>query len=93
MLNIERILGPDRLVRAMTGLKRQAFEDLLPNFAIEYERANSTRNKSRQRARGGGAKAKLEKPREKLFYIERGNYTRKSFMMKKILLAVSPMRS
>jgi hypothetical protein len=69
MLNIERILGQDRLVRAMTGLNRQAFENLLPKFAIEYERANSTRTKSRQRARGGGAKAKLEKPQEKLFYI------------------------
>jgi hypothetical protein len=69
MLNIERILGQDRLVRAMTGLNRQAFENLLPKFAIEYERANSTRTKSRQRARGGEAKAKLEKPQEKLFHI------------------------
>ncbi|NJL53229.1 MAG: transposase, partial [Hydrococcus sp. SU_1_0] len=69
MLNIERVLGQDRLVRAMTGLNRKAFEDLLPSFAVEYERVNSTLTKPRQRARGGGAKAKLENAQEKLFYI------------------------
>jgi hypothetical protein len=67
MLNIERVLGQDRLVRAMTGLNHKAFEDLLPSFAVEYERVNSTLTKPRQRARGGGAKAKLENAQEKLF--------------------------
>jgi hypothetical protein len=53
----------------MTGLNRKAFEDLLPTFAVEYERVNSTLTKPRQRAKGGGAKAKLENAQEKLFYI------------------------
>jgi hypothetical protein len=32
MLNLERILQNDRLLRAMTGLNRKAFEKLLPSF-------------------------------------------------------------
>jgi hypothetical protein len=76
MLNIEKILGQDRLIRAMTGLNRQAFEALLLSFAVEYERVYSTLTKSRQRARGAGAKAKLKNPQEKLFYTSDVNKVR-----------------
>ena len=69
MLNIERILKQDRLVRAMTGLNRQAFQTLLPTFATEYDRAEEKKDKSRQRAIGGGAKARLATAQAKLFYI------------------------
>ena len=69
MLDIERILQQDRLVRAMTGLNRQAFYTLLPTFATEYAQAEETRLKPRQRAIGGGAKAKLATAQSKLFYI------------------------
>jgi hypothetical protein len=37
MLNLERILNQDRLMRAMTGLNRQAFEALLPSFTAAYQ--------------------------------------------------------
>jgi hypothetical protein len=51
----------------MTRLNRKAFEALLPSFAAEYEQANLTLAKPRQRARDGKAKAKLETAQEKLF--------------------------
>jgi hypothetical protein len=69
MLDLQRVLNQDRLVRAMTGLNRQAFEALLPTFEREYERSVLARNQVRQRGLGGGAKAKLETATEKLFYI------------------------
>ncbi len=69
MLNIDRILKQDRLVRAMTGLNRQAFYALLPTFAAEYIQAEEKREQSRERAIGGGAKAKLATVQAKLFYI------------------------
>jgi hypothetical protein len=39
MLNLERILSQDRLMRAMTGLNLKAFEELLPSFAEAYEQS------------------------------------------------------
>jgi hypothetical protein len=53
----------------MTGLTRQGFEALLPTFTQEYDRSLLARSEPRQRGLGGGAKAKLETAREKLFYI------------------------
>jgi len=37
VLNLDRILGQDRLLRAVTGLNRQAFDELLPQFIETYE--------------------------------------------------------
>jgi hypothetical protein len=56
MLNSERALKQDRLLRAMTGLKRQAFDALLPTFSAVYAQAGLQR--PRQRALGGGRKAR-----------------------------------
>jgi hypothetical protein len=53
----------------MTGLNRQAFYNLLPTFAAEYTQAEEKRQRERQRAIGGGAKAKLATAEAKLFYI------------------------
>lgn len=69
MLNLERILNQDRLLRAMTGLNRPAFEVLLPSFAQVYERSLFNPLVSRQRAPGGGRKPTLGTMDEKLFYI------------------------
>jgi hypothetical protein len=69
MLNLERIFKQDRLLRAMTGLNRKAFEALLPSFAQAYEQSRLKPNVERQRAVGGGRKATLRTSREKLFYI------------------------
>ena len=40
MLNIDRILRQDRLLRATTGLNRKAFKDLLVKFTFERSQAN-----------------------------------------------------
>jgi hypothetical protein len=37
MLNLNRILKDKRLMRAMTGLTRKAFEQLLPSFDEAYQ--------------------------------------------------------
>jgi hypothetical protein len=39
MLNLERILNPDRLMRAMTRSNRKAFEALLPSFVAAYQQS------------------------------------------------------
>ena len=67
MLNTERALKQDRLLRAMTGLNRKAFEALLPTFSAVYEQTQL--EQPRQRALGGGRKARLRTPQDKLFYI------------------------
>ena len=69
MLNLERIFQQDRLLRAMTGLNLKAFESLLPSFAQAYEQSRVKPDIERKRAVGGGRKATLRTPREKLFYI------------------------
>lgn len=67
MLNIERALKQNRLLRALTGLNRKAFDALLPTFNAVYEQ--DLLKQSRQRAVGGGRKARLRNPQDKLFYI------------------------
>jgi hypothetical protein len=67
MLNIERVLKRDRLLRALTGLNRKAFEELLATFGPLYDQTCQTQ--PRQRAVGGGRKARLLGNQEKLFFI------------------------
>jgi hypothetical protein len=69
MLNLNRILNQDRLLRAITGLNRQAFEALLPSFAQASEHSLFNPSAERQRAPGGGRKATLRQTEEKLLYI------------------------
>ncbi|MCL2927613.1 MAG: hypothetical protein O4861_18570 [Trichodesmium sp. St16_bin4-tuft] len=47
MLNIKRALRQDRLLRALTGLNRKAFQSLLSVFTQIYEEI--LRDKPRQR--------------------------------------------
>lgn len=69
MLNLERILNNDRLMRGMTGLNRKAFEELLPSFTQSYEQSQIKPEIERKRAPGGGRKAVLGTMTAKLFYI------------------------
>jgi hypothetical protein len=69
MLNLERIFRDDRLLRAMTGLNRKAFENLLVSFSEAYQQSRITPEVERKRAPGGGRKATLRTSRDKLFYI------------------------
>jgi hypothetical protein len=59
MLNSDRILQNDRLMQAMTGLNRKAFEALLPSFSEAYEHSRIKPDGKRKRALGGGRKATL----------------------------------
>lgn len=68
MLNIKRALKQDRLLRALTGLNLQAFEVLLAEFTLVYEEQQALKPRH-QREIGGGRKAKLLSPQEKLFFI------------------------
>lgn len=70
MININKILGQDRVLRAMTGLNRKAFENLLEKFEKVYnEEEEKTGRRPRQRKRGGGRKGRLASMAEKLLYI------------------------
>ncbi|MBD1854500.1 MULTISPECIES: transposase family protein [Leptolyngbya] len=69
MLNLERALNQDRLLRALTGLNRNAFDALLPSFEQAYETSRIAAKPVRKRARGGGRKARLQSIEAKLFYI------------------------
>ena len=67
MLNIEQATKQDRLLRALTGMNRKAFESLLLIFTQVYEQ--SREYKARKRAIGGGRKALLKTNSAKLFFI------------------------
>src|SRR5512141_921469 len=69
MLNIERALENDRLLRSLTGLNRKAFEELCEVFEAAYQEELERETKPRQRARGGGRKARLHSIEAKLFFI------------------------
>jgi len=69
MLSLERSLNDDRLLRAMTGLNRKAFEALLLSFTEAYQQRQTKPEAERQRAPGGGRKATLRTMQDKLFYI------------------------
>ena len=69
MLNLERILNQDRLMRAITGLNRQAFDELLPSFTVAYQQSLARPEGVRQRAPGGGRKPTLRTMEAKLVYI------------------------
>jgi hypothetical protein len=58
MLNLERVLNEDRLLRAMTGLTRKAGDARLPSFEGEVSR--DALKPVGQRASGGGRKAPLK---------------------------------
>jgi hypothetical protein len=68
MLELERILKQDRLLRALTGLNRKAFDALLPSFAQAYWQSLATPEGIRKRVPGGGRKATLQMLEAKLFY-------------------------
>ena len=69
MLNIDRILRQDRLLRATTGLNRKAFMSLLSKFEEVYLVFARVSKKPRKRKIGAGRKARLTHSKEKLFYI------------------------
>lgn len=71
MLNLQRILKDDRLLRALTGLNRKAFEELKIAFEQELreEETPGRSQRKRRRAKGAGRKPRLETAEKKLIYI------------------------
>jgi hypothetical protein len=69
MLNIDKILSQERLLRATTGLNRKAFEHLLPRFEQVYHSSLQTSKPSRRRKIGAGRKSHLKTIKHKLFSI------------------------
>ncbi len=71
MLNLQRVLRDDRLLRALTGLNRKAFEELKLAFEQELLETEVPRRSQerRQRAKGAGRKPRLKTVESKLIYI------------------------
>jgi hypothetical protein len=71
VLNLHRALKSDRLLRALTGLNRKAFEELKPTFAEVLANTEVPRRspRPRQRATGAGRKPTLATVEAKLFFI------------------------
>lgn len=69
MLNFDRALKNDRLLRALTGLNRKAFDELCKIFGTVYQQTLQQDPKLRKRARGGGRKTRLGSMEAKLFFI------------------------
>jgi hypothetical protein len=69
MLDINRVLRQDRLLRALTGLNRKAFNELSVVFAAASKQSKPFPQQPRQRGEGGGRKARLLRVEEKLFFI------------------------
>lgn len=71
MLNLQRLLRDDRLLRALTGLNRKALDQLTSVFAAALADAPIPRRSStpRQRAQGAGRTPRLRTVTDKLIYI------------------------
>ena len=71
VLNLQRGLRDDRLLRALTGLNRKAVEELKLAFKQELleEEVPRRSQERRQRAKGAGRKPRLKTVEEKLIDI------------------------
>jgi hypothetical protein len=66
-MNIEKAFGNNRLLKALTGLNKFEFEQLLPQFKDVLVKASLS--KKRQRKVGGGRKGAIGNAKSKLFFI------------------------
>jgi hypothetical protein len=72
MININKALKNNRILKSLTGLSIEKFKELVPYFETILKEENRKRiknDKNRQRKAGGGSKARLESSEAKLFYI------------------------
>lgn len=71
-MNIEKVLTNGRIMRSLTSLNPEEFEQLVFPFEKEWVRQNARKTfegVTRQRAVGAGQKGHLESVRQKLFFI------------------------
>ena len=72
MINISKALKSNRILKSLTGLNIEKFNELIPYFeTIHAEEAGKRikNDKNRQRKAGGGSKPTLDSSEAKLFYI------------------------
>ena len=75
MININRVLKDDRLMRATIGLPITGFENLVDEFTKSYwdikekQYQKGIKNRTRKRKPGGGRKGNLANVELKLFFI------------------------
>lgn len=69
MLDLERALRNERVLRALTGLNRKGFEQICEVFEEVYQADLAKDTKPRRRVRGGGRKARLQRTSDKVFFI------------------------
>ena len=72
MINIQRAMRSNRIMKSLTGTSRSKFKSLLPYFEIivREESAKVVKNsKNRQRAAGAGTKHTLDTVELQLFYV------------------------
>lgn len=70
MVDIQRALESNTVLRSMTGLTIKQFDELAAIFTIEFERRRKAARRKRkpERAEGAGRKHHLETPEHKLFF-------------------------
>lgn len=66
-MDIDKVLSNKRLIRAVLGIKKETFENILATFK-QILRAEAE-VKKRKRAYGGGSNGNIKDPRKKLFFI------------------------
>jgi hypothetical protein len=72
MININKALKNNRILKSLTGLNIEKFKELVPYFETILNEENGKRienDKNRQRKAGGGSKSTLDSSEAKLFYI------------------------
>jgi len=69
MLNVNRALKSDRLLKALTGMNVAEFNALLPTFSEALAKTKREQKPNRKRALGGGRKHTLSSAREQFFFI------------------------
>lgn len=67
MLELTRIMGESRTLKALIGMGAGEFEELCDTFARVLEQ--EVLSQPRQRAPGGGSKGVLDSPAKKLFFV------------------------
>jgi hypothetical protein len=72
MININKALKNNRILKSLTGLSIEKFKELVAYFETILNEENGKRiknEKNRQRNAGGGSKPTLNSSEAKLFYI------------------------
>jgi hypothetical protein len=72
MINIGKAMKSNRILKSLTGLNIQKFQELVPSFEnilLESSKERVKEDKNRERAEGGGKKHTLDNAQEQLFYI------------------------